>query len=411
MLFSAGLFFCVSANAQQQPSFSCAVDDFISIARESDPDFDKKAEEQEKLRRQWTSLISDRQGVLTVPVVVHIVGNHFLNDVTEAQVLSQIEALNIDFMRLNADTVNTPAAFLAVAANPKIQFCLADFDPDGNPTNGINRIKTSKNLYALVSGDTSIWHSSLDGFDGWDPEKYLNIWVANISPAGGIGFWPGAVFPGHREGVVINHTFFGTTGTAAAPYNLGRTATHEIGHYLDLRHLWGDVGNNSNCQASDYCDDTPVQRTASQNCPAFPLTDACTGTAPGLNFMNFMDYPQDNCKNMFTADQVTRMRTCLLGPRASLLSSPACSSPVSQKEESGKPAFTLFPNPATHVLHIGNIAEKTILRIYNVGGQLMLEKEAWEAVSISVDTWAQGIYTLVADTETGRVSYRVIIAN
>jgi len=397
------------ASAQQAPSFACGLDNFIAAARANDPEYDKKIAEQEKLRDKWKANRTTAT-VLTIPVVVHVVWNTTTDSISMAQVASQIAVLNIDYLRLNADTTNTPTAFLPISAKPNIQFCLAQTDPQGNATNGVTYTKTTKTSFAIVSGDTSIWYTAKGGYDGWDVTQYLNIWVADFGPLGGAGFWPGAVFKGHRQGVIINHTFFGTTGSAIAPYNLGRTATHEIGHFLDLHHLWGDAGNNTGCTATDFCADTPPQVTASQNCPAFPKTDACTNTAPGLNFMNFMDYPQDGCRNMFTNDQVARMRACLTGgPRSSLLSSTACSVVSGIREASVKNSISLFPNPANSELSIGNIPERTTLRLYDAIGKLILETEADNFITLDVTTYSQGVYTLIAENKNSRTFHKLLI--
>lgn len=398
-------------NAQQAPSFACGVENFVAAARERDPDYDKKMMEQEKLRAQWKNSDRHVNTVLTIPVVVHVVWNTATDSISVAQVVSQINVLNNDYMRMNADTANTPSAFLPISANPKIQFCLAQRDPSGNVTNGITYTETAKTSFAVVSGDTSVWHTIKGGFDGWDPAQYLNIWVADFGPLGGAGFWPGAVFPGHRPGVIVNHTFFGTTGSAVAPYNLGRTATHEIGHFLDLHHLWGDGNNNSNCTATDFCADTPTQVTASQNCPTFPKLDACSNVTPGLNFMNFMDYPRDACRNMFTNDQVARMRACLIGgPRSSLLTSTACSVVSGiHGAASIKHSISLFPNPVAHTLNVSGISEKTIISLYDAMGKLILETEADHDIIINVADYSQGVYTLVAENRNNKTFHKLMI--
>ena len=394
--------------SQENSTSMCALDNFISIARENNPDFDKQIEEKEKFSINFHK---NKQQILTIPVVVHIVWNSSTDSIPDEQVYSQIDALNIDYMRLNADTVNTPSEFISISANPRIQFCLAEKDPDGNETTGITRTQSHKSLFALVSGDTSIWHTSLGGFDGWDPSKYLNIWVANISPAGGIGFWPEAVFPGHREGVVINHTFFGTTGTAIEPYNQGRTTTHEVGHYLNLYHLWGNVSNNSNCLQTDYCDDTPTQRTASQYCPSFPLTDICTNTYPGLNFMNFMDYPRDSCKNMFTVDQVDRMRNCLLGVRSSLLTSNSCSATLNVKQLDTENQLNVYPNPSTENITIVYPTNNSTLKIYNSLGVLWFEDEINYTLQLETINWPNGFYTVEISTNMSVEYTKLIISH
>ncbi len=401
---------CNTFYAQQNAP--CGLDYLMQTARDKDPNYDQKILEQEKLRDQWKkNRQATSNNVLTIPVVVHVVWNTVTDSISAAQVASQIAVLNTDYMRLNPDTANTPSAFVPISANPKIQFCLAQRDPQGNATNGITYTKTSKTSFAVVSGDTSIWHTVKGGYNGWDPAQYLNIWIADFGALGGAGFWPGAVFPGHREGVIVNHTFFGTMGSAVAPYNLGRTATHEIGHFLDLHHLWGDGGSNSACTATDFCGDTPTQVSASQNCPTFPKTDACTNTAPGLNFMNFMDYPQDACRNMFTNDQVTRMRACLEGgARSSLLASTVCSVVSGIHDVTETSHLSLFPNPATNVLHIDNLSGKTTIQLFDAVGKMIFETQASYNATINVSDYAQGVYTLVAEYKGHKTFHKLIVS-
>lgn len=260
------------------------------------------------------------QNVILIPVVVHIVYRTASENLSDAQVQSQIAVLNEDFRRLNADTVNTPSLFRGVAADAQIQFCLATRDPLGNPTSGITRTQTTKTSFSVYTDDVKF--SSQGGRDAWPTDQYLNIWVCNL--AGGVlGY---AQFPGggpaSTDGVVIGYQYFGRGGSAQAPYNKGRTATHEVGHWLNLRHIWGDA----QC-GDDFVSDTPVQEQANYGCPSFPHP-TCGNTSD--MFMNFMDYTDDACMNLFTQGQKARMRAVLTAPngyRASILSSQGCAPP------------------------------------------------------------------------------------
>ncbi|MFM2376402.1 MAG: hypothetical protein RLZZ165_1499, partial [Bacteroidota bacterium] len=260
------------------------------------------------------------QVVYNIPVVVHVVYNTATQNISDAQVQSQITALNNDFRRLNADRTNTPAAFASVAADCEITFCLATVDPNGAATTGITRTSTTT---ASFLDDDRVKSSTSGGKSPWNTSKYLNLWVCNL---GGdlLGY---AQFPGgsaSTDGVVVDYTAFGTTGTAAAPFNKGRTLTHEVGHWLNLRHIWGD--DNGSCTGSDLVNDTPNQAAENYSCPAYPLTDACSSSSPGVMFMNYMDYTDDACMNMFTLGQKARMVATLssTGARASLATSGGC---------------------------------------------------------------------------------------
>jgi hypothetical protein len=256
-----------------------------------------------------------RTGVTSIPVVVHVVHNTAAQNLSDAQIQSQIDVLNRDFRMKNADASSVPAAFKPLAADARIEFKLATTDPSGNPTTGITRKQTSKTSF---SDDDGIKSAGSGGTDAWPADRYLNVWTAPrlTSPQGdllGYAQFPGG--PAATDGVVILHSAFGTTGTAAAPFNLGRTATHEIGHWLNLRHIWGDDGNG--CNGSDFVDDTPNQAGPNFGTPAFPHA-TCNNGPDGDMFMDYMDYVDDVAMFMFTAGQVERMQACLDGDRSSI---------------------------------------------------------------------------------------------
>ena len=178
---------------------------------------------------------------------------------------------------MNQDASLTPSIFSA--ADPNIEFCLATVDPSGNATTGITRTSTTT---ASWTTNDYMKYSVRGGKDAWDRNKYLNIWVCTMS-GGILGY---AQFPGGAavtDGVVIDYRYLGTTGTATAPFNKGRTATHEVGHWLNLRHIWGDA----NC-GSDLVSDTPTHNTSNYGCPTYPHLSTCTGTPVEMT-MNYMD--------------------------------------------------------------------------------------------------------------------------
>lgn len=261
--------------------------------------------------------------VKTIPVVFHIVYNTAAQNVSDAQIQSQLNVLNADFRKLNADWTNTPAVFQPLVADAEIQFCLAQQDPNGLATTGIVRKSTTVTAF---STNDAVKYTAQGGDNAWDRSRYLNIWVCNLS-GGVLGY---AQFPGGAaatDGVVITYTGFGTTGTAAAPFNKGRTATHEVGHWLNLYHIWGDDGTG--CNGSDQVGDTPNQGSENYGCPAFPKV-SCSNGPNGDLFMNYMDYTDDACMFMFTAGQKARMEALFAagGARASLLTSNGCNAPA-----------------------------------------------------------------------------------
>ncbi len=273
--------------------------------------------------------LSDLNGVITIPVVVHVlhqgeaVGTG--RNISVAQIQSQIDVLNEDFRRLNADRTNTPAAFAGVASDPGFEFRLACQDPNGNATTGILRRQTSRANYTVTLNAnqtvnetaTGIKMTAIAGEDPWPTSRYLNIWVCTLN-GGILGY---ATFPAdfaanpNVDGVVINTTSMGRVGNVVAPFHRGRTATHEIGHWLNLRHIWGDA----NC-GDDQVGDTPTQQTSNFGCPAFPRR-TCGNTTNGDMFMNYMDYTNDLCMNIYTAGQRTRARAVFAtgGPRAAFI--------------------------------------------------------------------------------------------
>ncbi len=284
--------------------------------------------------------------VYTIPVIVHVIHNSNESvgqgrNISQAQVNSQIDVLNEDFRRTNADASQTPTPFAAVAADIEIQFCKAMVDPNGNPLTepGIHRVSATS-ISGLSNTTTGYTQTTIDNIikpaTSWDPNRYMNIWVCQLS-GGLLGY---AQFPSNSglagmptnggaantDGVVIGYNYFGRVGTLSPPFNLGRTATHEVGHWLGLRHIWGD----GSC-ATDYCNDTPTQSNATSGCPSYPNAAGCTGSPnpPGRMFQNYMDYSNDGCMNLFTADQKTRMRTVMQNSprRVQLITSNVCSSP------------------------------------------------------------------------------------
>jgi hypothetical protein len=232
-----------------------------------------------------------RIGITTIQIVVHVVYNEDDQNISDAQINSQVDVINRDFRGTNADIAQVPTVFQPLVGDARIQFRLA------------NVTRTQTNV-ASFSDDDGVKSAATGGADAWPADRYLNIWVC---PLGG-GLLGYAQFPGGpiaTDGVVITYTAFGTTGTAAAPFNLGRTATHEIGHWLNLRHLWGDDGTG--CNGSDFIDDTPNQAGANVGVPAFPHV-TCDNAPNGDMFMNYMDYTDDVAMVMFTAGQVNRMQ-------------------------------------------------------------------------------------------------------
>ncbi len=317
LCWSVIMFLTYSSQAQHHRS--CSTMDHLHLQEQQDPQLTINMESIELFTQQWITNHPDETGsrtVYTIPVVVHVLYNTSAQNISDAQIQSQLEVLNRDFRRLNTDASNTLSQFQSIAADSEINFCLASVDPDGNSTNGITRTYTNLTSFSY---DNKVKYTSQGGKDAWHRESYLNIWVCNLSNLLGYAQFPGG--NAATDGVVVNFMAFGTIGTASSPFHLGRTATHEVGHWLNLRHIWGD----GNCSYDDGVADTPPATAANYGCPLSRVS--CNS----LDMVqNYMDYTNDACMNVFTLGQKSRMRAQLApgGFRHSLLSSNGCNAPA-----------------------------------------------------------------------------------
>ena len=248
--------------------------------------------------------------LITIPVVVHVVYKKDAENISDAQIASQIAVLNKDFRATNPDKSKVPPVWTGLVADTNVQFALAKKDPKGKATTGITRTQTTRTSFGP---DDSVKSKASGGAAAWPAARYLNLWACNLG-GGLLGYaqFPGG--PARTDGVVILSSAFGTSGTAAAPFNLGRTATHEIGHWLNLRHIWGD---RTDCTGTDHVSDTPKAQMPNYGTPAFPHI-SCENGPNGDMFMNYMDYVDDAAMFMFTPGQVTRMNATLAGPRSKI---------------------------------------------------------------------------------------------
>ena len=242
--------------------------------------------------------------ILTIPVVVHVLYRTEAENIPDSQIHSQIEVLTQDFRAKNADISKVPEAFQRYVGDAGIEFALATVDSEGRPTSGITRTQTNIRAFGTSDG---IKFSRTGGVEAWDTQRYLNLWVGNLR-GGILGYsqFPGG--PRSTDGVVTSFRAFGREGTLEAAFDKGRTATEDVGHFLNLRHIWGDT---SDCTGTDFVIDTPVQQVPNTGKPSFPSI-SCENGPDGDMFMNFMDYVDDDSKVMFTKGQVMRMRELLL---------------------------------------------------------------------------------------------------
>ena len=321
--FTLLLVLCLLTTNSVAQQRDCGTMEYLEQEIQQDPERATRLEQIEHHTRQiLQSGERDVDGVITIPVVVHVVWNTNAENISDAQVQSQIDVLNEDFRRLNSDADdNWPQA-----SDSEIEFCLATIDPNGNPTNGITRTFTTRSSF---SSNNQVKFNASGGHNAWPADQYMNFWVCDLS-GGLLGY---AQFPGGNpatDGIVCDYLYVGTIGTATPPFDLGRTATHEVGHWLNLRHIWGDGG----CGVDDFVSDTPL--AGGPNFTGFPCTfpgsNSCNTGAnddPDM-FQNYMDYSNDGCMNLFTFGQRNRMRALFEpgGFRESLLNSTVCGTVV-----------------------------------------------------------------------------------
>ena len=327
---------CVAVFAQER---NCATMDVLEQQLSQDPDMAARMEAIERHTEHFhhNHNHNDR-AVITIPVVFHIVHNGDAlgsgENISDALIQAQLDQLNQDFALQNSDASLIPSIFQGVAANTEIQFCLAQRKPDGTATNGINRFNGGRTSWTVSQIDGSLKPTSI-----WDRNQYLNIWsvVFGGADAGLLGY---AQFPGgsaSTDGVVVLYSSVGSVALpnpAGGVYARGRTGTHEVGHWLNLRHIWGDA----TC-GNDLVSDTPVHNTSNGGCPTYPHYSTCSGSPVEMT-MNYMDYTYDACMYMFTAGQKTRMQAVLNsgGSRASLASSQGCVAPGGGGGSCGTPS-------------------------------------------------------------------------
>lgn len=331
--------------------------------------------------------------VVTIPVVFHILYKNTTQNVSDAQIMSQLAVLNNDYRKLNADFSSVvPAAFQPLAADMEVVFCLATKTPTGNATTGISR----KSVASSFKFDTKYYTAT--GDLAWDPTKYLNVWVGEFTDQSLLGW---AYFPSEAgladDGLAIEYKCFGTTGTAVSPYDHGRTSTHEIGHYFGLDHPWGQ--DSSLCGSTtndDGCTDTPATNNPYYGCPTFPdNTNACTTSKNGSMYSNYMDYVDDICMAMFSLDQKTILQNTLSGPRLSLLTSNGCGS-LGLSDIEAVDAITTYPNPASNYFMITSPqALIDTVEIYNSNGQFIKAQKLTQINNIiDVENLPSGTYYL-----------------
>lgn len=372
----------------------------------------------EVFNRAKASVSQDRATVYTIPVVFHVVYNNGDENLPDSVLLNQIDVLNDAYGYTNADQVNLRDTFNTIVGSTDIQFELATVGPDGNPTIGITRTSTAITEFGglgMLTGDMSdlerIKNTSQGGQDPWDQSRYLNIWVADMSvsfggqsitalmgyatPPNNLPNWPAGTSGGMSDGVVLQYQAVGSNNPivldpGTGPINFeGKTCVHEVGHYLGLRHIWGD----GDCNEQDGIDDTPNATENSQNITSCDtLNNTCTdniGTLGDLPNMqeNYMDYSPESCQVAFTMGQSDLMRGVIETHRWDLIDN----YPVLSTLEKERLTISIFPNPSTGNVTIKGTVLNGVVEVFANNGQLIATKET-KSDQTQISDLANGFY-------------------
>lgn len=391
---------------------------------------------------QFANVAKKTAVVYTIPIVFHIIHSGSTTparNISQAQVNSQITILNNDYRKMNSDfsTYVTQSAFVNASADMEINFCAASVDPSGNvlAEPGIDRINVTSKGWNALPYATSYIESTVKPGTIWDPTKYFNVWVLQFGgldigtlgyaqfptvPSGTsvIGDMAGQGGSANTDGVVVDYRYLGNTGAATAPYNKGRTLTHEAGHWLGLYHIWGD---DNNCAGTDYVADTPNQEVENSSCPSTPgavKTDACATTAPGFNYQNYMDYSDDRCMVMFTAGQKARMQAVMANcvRRKTLNNAVSCISVGINEAEKTVSAISIYPNPGNgeFTINVEQIdAQEFTVSVINALGQTVKELKQTEPngglIKLDLSAYTQGVYFVTVKSKSGSFTKRLIL--
>ncbi|KAA3632285.1 MAG: T9SS C-terminal target domain-containing protein [Bacteroidetes bacterium] len=355
--------------------------------------------------------------VTTIDVVVHVVWHEMEEMISEEQVLSQIEVLNEDFRALNnpLELVIYPP-FQQLVADMELEFKLATVDPSGNPTNGINYVQTDVEHIAskYSGGQRRICHDDLGGADAWCYHNYLNIWVGSYNG----GVLGEASFPGQEvahpeeDGIRISYKAFGRTPNLEEPYHLGRTLTHEIGHFFNLFHPWGQSDAeppNLDCSDDDGVTDTPKQAFNYKNTCFLSLHQSC-GT-PDLHW-NFMNYTDDACMGMFSLGQQEVVIATLMNARSGLMNGSSCSVGVHNPLEARD--ISIFPNPVNNFLHIDlkeEIDKEYYYWILDAYGKTVVEKKPMQPGinQITLGNLENGFYLVTISDQEYFLTKKIVV--
>ena len=400
----------------QLPVERCGADQFLHEATIDRPELKDQII---KNRRELNRFQSDPSAItrstsISIPVVFHVVYRTDEQNISDYQIYDQLAIINRSFNRSNHNLHWVDDEFRHLIADIEIEFCLARTDPDGDPTQGINRIKTEVDEIGrerFNGNKLAVFFSEQGGADLWDPNQYLNIWICEIGGnVVGSATYPNLVPYPEAEGVLMDYRFIGSVGTAigSRPYDGGKTLVHEIGHYFNLFHPWGP--GPGGCDTDDEVEDTPMQEGPYFSCN--PTSRFSCGSEDIVT--NFMDYTEDECLAMFTIGQKERMLASLQLFRPELLQSNTCKESNSQESEIDLNKIDItYDHPGTSVVIMTSSNERipVQLSLIDISGRLVAEKKVTFAYSYRLNTQrlASGMYILCLQNDSQRICEKVIV--
>ena len=428
------LLLLLSISIFAQENKKCFTSELIQKELEINKDYQNQISQVHKDNKKWLSENNRSKETITIPIVVHVIYRQSHSNlgigtnISNAQIEDQIRILNEDFSKTNNEFPNPPRnTFVNYADNPNIKFCLATTDPDGNATNGITRTMSTKNSFNYNTESNDMKRDNTGGKDGWNPSKYLNIWVCDIASSGnsivlGYAYLPGLQsWNAWKDGLVVDFQHFGTIGSASSSSD-GRTPTHEIGHYLGLYHTFceasgGGCCDNDNTWGSNVYDTPATDDVYFGSVNANTNNNTCNDLLYGFNSdlldmdENFMAY--SNHTWMFTYDQVSEMTGTLNGYRASLKNSNVsvnCTGTVSNENIDNN--FKIYPNPAKDIISIETNFSSYSLKVTDILGNTLLSKSNLSFNNnFDVSTLKNGTYLVELISAGDRRINKIIINN